>query len=370
MKRLVFVMLFICCTLATYSQVKKVAILETVDKVGSVSYAHKLMLRANLAKAITNTPGYEAYDRTDIDAIMGEQDFQRTGMVSDDQIKRLGEITGADYILVAEAVKVDESNMFITAKILNVETAKTERTDNALMALNAADIQHGCESLANNLLGINIVQVEKDKKKEQLKNDNIVNLNNKETENKLVVNEKKRDKIFDFSCGPLLGIQTNSLVVEEENMGVNEKDNIGWATGITFGGFIRFAIKNMIIQPEVLYDKSVFKLDEFSDISLIRSYLSIPLLLGFQTKGDSFKMRFALGPVYQFLISQNIKVENVSYKSDFKNGMGVAFNIGAEWKRLVLDINYNWILARQKDFDFVYKEKQNVISLTVGIRLF
>lgn len=136
------------------AQVRKIAILEAVDKDGSVSYAIKLMLRSNLAKAIANTPGYEAYDRTDIDAIMGEQNFQRTGMVSDAQIKKLGEMTGAAYILVAEAAKVDEKNVFITAKILNVETAKTEMTDNVLMSATPSDIQNGCESLAKKLLGV------------------------------------------------------------------------------------------------------------------------------------------------------------------------------------------------------------------------
>lgn len=143
-------------TISVSAQVKKIAILETVDKEGNISYSHKLMLRSNLVKAITNTPGYEAYDRTDIDAIMGEQDFQRTGMVSEDQIRRLGLMTGASYILVAEAAEVDESNLFITAKILNVETAKTEMTDNILMASTPADIQYGCECLSYNLLGVRV----------------------------------------------------------------------------------------------------------------------------------------------------------------------------------------------------------------------
>lgn len=158
MKKQISILLFLCMLLpfAADAQVKKVAILETVDKEGNISYAHKLMLRANLSKAIAQAPGYEAYDRTDMDAIMGEQNFQRTGMVSDDQIKRLGEMTGAAYILVAEAVRVDDNNMFITAKILNVETAKTEITDNALMGTTASDIQHGCESLAAKLLGVNM----------------------------------------------------------------------------------------------------------------------------------------------------------------------------------------------------------------------
>lgn len=155
MKKLFLLLALFLTAMVSYGQeTKKIAILEPVDRDGSVTYAHKLMLRANLSKAIANTPGYEAYDRSDMDAIMSEQDFQRTGMVSNDQIKRLGEMTGAQFILVSEAVKVDENNMFITAKILNVESAKTEMTDNVLMGTSAANIQNGCINLAQKLLGI------------------------------------------------------------------------------------------------------------------------------------------------------------------------------------------------------------------------
>ena len=148
-------MFLLCAMLATMcgvaQETKKVAILETVDREGKVSYANKLILRSNLAKAITNTAGYEAYDRTDMDAILGEQNFQRTGMVSDEQIKRLGEMTGAKYVLVAEAAVVDANTMYITAKLLDVETARTEMTDNQMMGTAPKEIQHGCELLAANL---------------------------------------------------------------------------------------------------------------------------------------------------------------------------------------------------------------------------
>lgn len=144
-------------------EVRRVAILETVDRVGNVPYGAKLMLRASLAKAITNTPGYEAYDRADMDAIMGEQNFQRTGMVSNDQIKRLGEMTGAKYVLVAEAAVVDASNMYITAKLLDVETARTVMTNNQLMGTSAQEIQHGSQLLAESL--INPIDTQKESNK-------------------------------------------------------------------------------------------------------------------------------------------------------------------------------------------------------------
>ena len=150
-KFILFLLLFSTAMFA--QEVKRVAILETVDKENKVSYGNKLILRANLSKAITNTAGYEAYDRTDIDAIMGEQNFQRTGLVSNDQIKRLGEMTGANYILVAEAAVVDANNMFITAKLLDVETARTIMTDNVMMATNPEAIQEGCIALAKKLFG-------------------------------------------------------------------------------------------------------------------------------------------------------------------------------------------------------------------------
>ena len=135
------------------NQMKKVAILETVDKEGSINYGVKLMVRSNLAAAITSTPGYEGYDRVDVASIMSEQSFQRTGMVSDAQIKKLGEMTGAAYILVAEAAKIDEANIFITAKILNVETAKLERTSNVQTGIKAEELQKGCRQLSILLFG-------------------------------------------------------------------------------------------------------------------------------------------------------------------------------------------------------------------------
>jgi hypothetical protein len=154
MKTKSILFLLLLFSAAVFAQdVKRVAILETVDKENNISYANKLILRASLSKAITNTAGYEAYDRTDVDAIMSEQDFQRTGMVSNDQIKRLGEMTGANYILVAEAVKVDYQNMFITAKLLDVETARTIMTDNVMMGTTADEIQEGCRTLSEKLFG-------------------------------------------------------------------------------------------------------------------------------------------------------------------------------------------------------------------------
>ena len=152
MKKLLLLCGFIAVALLGFAQeTKKVAILEVVDKEGKLSYSQKLMLRSNLAKAVTNTSGFEAYDRTDIDVILNEQDFQRTGMVSDAQIKKLGEMTGASYILVAEGVVADAENLFVTAKIMNVESGRIELTESSLIGIAPKNMQRGCANLASQL---------------------------------------------------------------------------------------------------------------------------------------------------------------------------------------------------------------------------
>ena len=145
-----FILFFLLLFSATIfaQEVKRVAILETVDKENQIDYAYELLLRSNLSNAITSISGYEAYDRTDIDAIMSEQSFQRTGLVSNDQIKRLGEMTGANYILVAEIAKSGQQ-VIILSKLLDVETARTIMADHEITTLN--NIQDACEKLAKRM---------------------------------------------------------------------------------------------------------------------------------------------------------------------------------------------------------------------------
>ena len=154
MKKLLLILLSALSLTAFAQDVKKVAILETVDRAGDVPYGVKLQVRMNLTYAISNTPGYEGYDRVDMASIMGEQNFQRTGMVSDAQIKKLGEMTGAQYVLIAEAALYDAQNIIITAKVLDVETGGVSNSaPPAFAGKDPEKMQEACVSLARKLLG-------------------------------------------------------------------------------------------------------------------------------------------------------------------------------------------------------------------------
>ena len=150
------IVLFLASAIHTEANsTKRVAILETVDKEGQVPYGVKLMVRSKLCEFITATPGYEGFDRVDVGSILNEHEFQRSGLVSEKDIKRLGEMTGADYVLVAEAAYLNSSSVFLSAKILNVETAKVEQTSNVQSLTTVDGLEQNCKNLAGKLLNIN-----------------------------------------------------------------------------------------------------------------------------------------------------------------------------------------------------------------------
>ena len=149
------IMVLMAFAMVATAQNKKIAILETVDKKGNVPYGVCLQLRSSLTYAISSTPGYEGYDRVDMASIMGEHDFQRTGMVSDEQIQRLGEMTGCTSILVAEAAIYDANHIIITAKILDVETASVKSSvPPKVSSTKPEEMQAACEEVASKLLTV------------------------------------------------------------------------------------------------------------------------------------------------------------------------------------------------------------------------
>lgn len=151
MKKLLLFFAVAAITMTTMAQ-QKVAILETVDKSGEISYGVKFLLRSSLTTAISQTPGYEGYDRVDMEAIAKEQEFQHTGNVSEDQIKQIGVATGAAYVLVAEAAKYDDNTIIITAKLLDVETFGVKNSAVRITGTSPDEMKKSCELLSKELL--------------------------------------------------------------------------------------------------------------------------------------------------------------------------------------------------------------------------
>ncbi len=140
----------------SHSQDKKVAILECVDKVGDVKYGHRMMLRTNLTNAINKTQGYQAIARLNLSSIIDEQKFQRSGYVSDQQIKKIGELNGATHLLIAEVANYSSTEVVVNAQLINVETGQIENTSEGIPVnfVDAQKMKSACDEIAAQLLGI------------------------------------------------------------------------------------------------------------------------------------------------------------------------------------------------------------------------
>lgn len=135
---------------------EKVAVWETKCSDGSITKFQSVMVRGGMETAVANAPGFTGYDRAAFDEIVREHNFQRSGAVSDSDIKRLGEMAGVQYIIVPEAM-ADGNDFYIIVKMLDVESGEFGAAYEELCTTSAADIKRACARLGERLFGASSV---------------------------------------------------------------------------------------------------------------------------------------------------------------------------------------------------------------------
>ncbi len=146
-------MVSLCVSISVMAQDKKVAMLETVGMTADISTMVKSMVRGELTKSISLEDGFSAFSRTDIDQMMSEMNFQASGMVSDEQIAKLGEMSGADYVCISKVSK-DGQSYYIEASLINIESGKIENPATAFVEGGGMSAVNGaCLNIAKELIG-------------------------------------------------------------------------------------------------------------------------------------------------------------------------------------------------------------------------
>lgn len=135
MKRLLIVVFVSLLSMTLYAQQKKVAVYVT----GPDAAINKV-LGSKFTNALGKKRDYSVIERSEefLAQIMKEQSYQRTGMVDDEEIARLGMQFGVSLVCV---VNVDKAfNVpYVTARIIDVETAEVEGATSYTGALASAD---------------------------------------------------------------------------------------------------------------------------------------------------------------------------------------------------------------------------------------
>lgn len=158
--RQILVILMSVLFLTSFAQEKKtIALLE--PRVGSgsteVNGVEKAMLRGELRKAIAAFEDFEAITRTDIDRMMEEFDFQNSGLVNDEQRKRIGQMSGADYICVSTLTKSHEE-FYLETYLIDMTSGKIINPASQYGIIEngrLTNLLSVCQTLSKELLGKN-----------------------------------------------------------------------------------------------------------------------------------------------------------------------------------------------------------------------
>ncbi len=237
--RKLFILLLSALALTAVAQQKKtVAVLDPICRDNSVNVFFQQMVRGAMESAVTTSNEYDAYDRSAFDQIQKEQAFQRTGAVSDSQIKKMGEMAGVDYVLVSE-VSAYDGYLSAIVKILNVTTGKYDKSNDDIMELKPEAVKVKCKEMAKSLFG----SIQKNKSQ----------TNDKSSSDFVITKKLLTERGFVFSP---LSRQENATIVTQVNTSEGAKlerikvicsDSKYYDAGTFYGGNLKNGIINGLV---------------------------------------------------------------------------------------------------------------------------
>lgn len=113
------------------------------------------MVRGELLKAFGWQSDFQVLTRTDVDQMLKELGFQQSGMVDDNQRRKVGEMSGAQYICVSSLTK-EGTQLYIEAYLVDVETGQMTNPATKFAKVQDNDygtLQEPCNALAREMLG-------------------------------------------------------------------------------------------------------------------------------------------------------------------------------------------------------------------------
>ncbi len=155
--RKLLIILFSAFSFTVFAEDVVIALLQPLTVQGSTDCDpfEVSMVRGELRKELGRHTGYQVVTRLDVDAILKEMGFQQSGMVNDAQRKRVGAMTGAQYICVSTITRYS-TQLYIEAYLVNVETGQmTNPVTQYAKIINDdySTVRTSCNAMANEMLG-------------------------------------------------------------------------------------------------------------------------------------------------------------------------------------------------------------------------
>jgi len=128
MKRKTLVsLLTLLCSAAFCHAVDKVSVVVE----GQLTETQEQIVNSAFTARLSSSKDFTVFERNDtfLNALTREQDYQVSGNVPDDQIRKIASRYGVDYVVTVN-VNTEEDNLYMSARLIDIETGKVVKTVN------------------------------------------------------------------------------------------------------------------------------------------------------------------------------------------------------------------------------------------------
>lgn len=113
----------------SFAAAKKVAVFVE----GNLTKEQKSMVSSAVMSRLSGNKDYKVFERNDafLKALEREHDFQLCGEVPENEIRKIGERLGVDYVIAISAVITSDDQCQMSARLIELESGEVLKTCNA-----------------------------------------------------------------------------------------------------------------------------------------------------------------------------------------------------------------------------------------------
>jgi len=136
--------------LQAQNEILRVAVLDPTTSGIAIDGGTKLAVRELISSSIVNTGRYDIIERSMIERIIQEQSFQNSDLADNSQATKIGQLAGANKVVLSAISLVGGRNM-LSIKLIDVETARIDRQKTKVVS--SEELLDVVEPLTLELLG-------------------------------------------------------------------------------------------------------------------------------------------------------------------------------------------------------------------------
>ena len=140
------------------AQNRKVAVFNPVGN--TVEQFLKDIVREEISSVIVNIKGYTVLERHLIDQVLLENEYQASGLVDDTEISEAGKHLGANLVCVTSVNRLNSNNIYISFKLIDVQTARIERQNTTQTKQESLDLAKVVKFAVYEMFGIQITDTD------------------------------------------------------------------------------------------------------------------------------------------------------------------------------------------------------------------